>query len=201
MLRKLILFLLVLVSSFAFAENYILLATYDFIVDSRYRYQALIKYDYEMLKEGIIKSEVVTKSLRGVPPYLNIHSFQISSFDKSGSLSFSHISFYHGELTNELSFTNDGTRKVFDVSSFVWSLSRGDLSGNVNIYYGGEIKNISLTNFTSGYVYGNSWVKVKRVSDLALIDRFFLKGVGIGKFTNVSVEGRLVDLKLIAISN
>ncbi len=201
MIRKLLSLFLILVSSFVFAENYILLAVYEFLVDSKYRYQTLIKYDYEMISEGVIKSEVVTKSLRGVPPYLNIHSSQISFFDKSGNINFSRISFYHGKLSNELHFTNNGVQKVFDVSSLVWILSKEGLDGNVNIYYNGEVKNISLTNSTSGYVYGNNWMKVKKVSDLTLVDRFFLRGVVIGKFTNASVEGRLVDLKLISVSN
>jgi hypothetical protein len=197
MLKRFFLMLLLSLPTFAFSDNYILFITYDIIINSKYKYQTVIKYDYENLKDGVVKSEVMTKPLKGTPPYLHIYSSQTSSFDRSGNLQSSHIKFSHGDLEKEFSFTNEVNQKVYDLSSFVWVFSKNSLGNSMYLLYGEILTNVSFTNSPNGYIYGNNIIKVKRISELSVIDRFILKEVNIGKFTNAAAEGKLVDIRLI----
>lgn len=86
------------------------------------------------------------------------------------------------------------------VMFFISDKEVSKLSSSIVLYYSTFLTNVSLTNLSLVDEFGNvsdEFVKFKKISDLNVVDRFKLKNVILGVLTNVQVEGRLVDAKIV----
>ncbi|MEN2998954.1 MAG: hypothetical protein ABDH28_07990 [Brevinematia bacterium] len=91
--------------------------------------------------------------------------------------------------------------ECLDIPSLLMFISDKKLSGlqKLNIFYDSSFTNISPTNLTELGDFGirkDNFVRLKEISGFMIVDKFTLKGVTIGVFTNVEVDGRLVDIKI-----
>lgn len=94
----------------------------------------------------------------------------------------------------------------FDLPSLLLFIADKKISDfpSFTVYVNSTFTNIYLTNILQVDDFGNisgDFVKFKKVSDLTVVDRFRISGVVVGVFTNVSVEGRLVDVKVVRESD
>lgn len=94
----------------------------------------------------------------------------------------------------------------FDIPSLLLFISDKKISDfpGFTLLVNSIFTNIYLTNITQVDEFGNigkDFVRFKKVSDLNVVDRFRISDVIVGVFTNVSVEGRLVDIKIVRESD
>lgn len=203
----------------------ILSLNYTTSVNNKYTFLTSIKYDYEEYPETL-KTEFVTKSLKGVPYKYQINSSgnSITFLQGGGYIKNYKISFKQGDLEILENFSNDkhnGIKvkvsfkngnstnysldfdEVLDIPSILFFLSISNLKEilSYKVLYGGTITNLYVTNITSlEYRFDNeekSFIRFKKISDKSVVDRFRIEGITIGVFTNATVEGRLVDARII----
>ncbi|MCX8029268.1 MAG: hypothetical protein N2712_04645 [Brevinematales bacterium] len=227
---SLIICLLVLNSTFG--TNYIILSLdYSVLVDGKYRYLTSVRYNYDEYPR-YLTSEVLTKTLKGVPARYQITSTVTSKYslgnttnvlEQEFSLEFGDREIF-GFLTNnnregfrlDMFMNADDTTYVisistnymnfFDIPLFMFFISDKDLSklSDFLVLYNLSFTNISLKKhmqFDSASISKRNFVKFKKISGFNVIDRFSFDKITLGLFTNIFVEGRLVDARISVLSN
>ncbi len=199
---------------------------YEVLIDGKYNFLTSINYDFgeypKFLNATVVSkslkgvppryqlsSTTVSKSYIDIYPKLyfykvkflqgNVEIIESAVFGENKNVEMS-LYIKKGKGTFSTNFFTNHV-ECFDIPGLLFFISSNGVSNlkNFTVFYSMNFTNVYLTNLTEFDKFGNvsdEFVRFKKVGDLTVVDRFRLKNISVGLFTNVYIEGRLVDLKI-----
>lgn len=199
---------------------------YEITVNSKYRFLVSVNYNFDEYPNTLTSTVLAKSRKGTPPKYqLLSTTTSVYKLEEKPTLSLQNTKIIQGETEIKQTTSADKSKGIkisllisnasnsskyefltnyvecFDIPSLLYFISDKEISSlkNLTLLYNSSLTNIYLTNLLEVDMtenIRNEFVKFKKISDLTVADKFKLNNVTFALFTNVQIEGRLVDAKV-----